>query len=159
MAVGPALPETLLILDSNVVTAWRYQKRGILEAIASYQARFKFLPALSAINVYEVSYPFENSLAKTQGNIEQTRLDFIKVEQLINDCPVLPFDHNAAKIAAYIVPRLPKNIPKDTLLDALIAATALAHRYGVATRNRKDFELIGQHTPDKLLLRLAIWTP
>ncbi|MBC7933338.1 MAG: type II toxin-antitoxin system VapC family toxin [Rubrivivax sp.] len=146
-------------MDSNILTAWRYQKRGILEAIASYQSRLKLLPALSALTVYEVIYGFENSLAKAQGDFEQTRLDLSKADQLINSCMVLPFDHNSAKIAAYIVPRLPKNIPKDTLLDALIAATALAHGHGVATRNKDDFELVGQHTPNNLTLRLAIWTP
>jgi predicted nucleic acid-binding protein len=158
MAVGSALPETSLILDSNIVTAWRYQKHVIVETIAAYQSRFKLI-LLSAITVYEVIYGFENSLAKGQGDIEQTRRDFAKSDQLINSCIVLPFDHNSAKMAAYIVPRLPKNIPKPTLLDALIAATALAHGHGVATRNEKDFELIGQHTPDDLTLRLAIWTP
>ncbi|HVF57713.1 MAG TPA: PIN domain-containing protein [Pyrinomonadaceae bacterium] len=158
MAVGPALPETLLVLDSNILTAWRYQKPGILEALASYQSRHKLI-ALSSLTVYEIIYGFENSLAKAQGNTEQTKLDFIKADQLINSCIVLPFDQKSAKVAAYMVPRLPKSIPKDTLLDALIAATALAHGYGVATRNRKDFELIGSHTPDDLILRLAVWTP
>src|SRR5437868_5335881 len=131
MAVGPSLPETSLILDSNIVTAWRYQKRGIVEAIVAYQSRLKLPPALSAINVYEVIYGFENPLAKAQGNIEQARVDLNKANQLINSCIVLPFDYSSAKIAAHIVPRLPKNIPKPTLLDALIAATALAHGYGV----------------------------
>lgn len=157
-AVGLALTETSLVLDSNILTAWRYQKRGILEAIAFYQASRKLL-ALSAMTVYEALYGFENTLAKTQGNIEQTRLDYTKTEQLIDSCIVLPFNQNSAKIAAYIVSRLPKNIPKDMLLDALIAATALAHGYGVATRNKKDFELIGNHTPDDQILRLAIWEP
>ncbi|HWT00659.1 MAG TPA: type II toxin-antitoxin system VapC family toxin [Pyrinomonadaceae bacterium] len=159
MTVGPALPETSLVLDSNIVTAWRYGKRGILEAIASYQARLKLPPALSALTVYEVLYGFENSLAKAQGDAEQTMLDFVRTEQLINACTVLPFDSSSAKIAAHIVPRLPKNIPKNTLLDALIAATALAHVHGVATRNRDDFELVGLHAPADMILRLAIWTP
>ncbi len=159
MAVGQALPETLLVLDTNILTAWRYQKRGILEAIASYQSNLKLLPALSALTVYEALYGFENTLAKAQGNIEQTTLDYTRTEQLIAACTVLPFSQNSAKIAAYIVPRLSNNIPKNMLLDALIAATALAHGYGVATRNREDFELIGRHTPDDRTLLLAIWNP
>lgn len=159
MAVGPALPETSLVLDSNILTAWRYQKRGILEEIVSYQSRLKLLPALTSMTVYEAIYGFENALAKAQGNVEQARSDFLNVDLLINSCLILPFDYSSAKIAAYIVPRLPKNIPKNTLLDALIAATALAHGYGVATRNREDFELIGQRVPSDLTLRLAIWSP
>ncbi|MGB8509056.1 MAG: PIN domain-containing protein [Pyrinomonadaceae bacterium] len=159
MAAGPAFAETSLVLDSNILTAWRYQKSGILEAIGAYQSRLKLLPALSAMTVYEVLYGFENVLLKAQGDAERTRLDRAKTDGLINSCMVLPFNQDAAKIAAYLVPRLPKSIPKDTLLDALIAATALAHGHGVATRNREDFELIGRHTPGDLILRLAIWNP
>ncbi len=51
MAAGPALAETSLVLDSNILTAWRYQKRGVLEAVAAYQSRLKLLPALSAIDM------------------------------------------------------------------------------------------------------------
>lgn len=159
MAAGPALAETPLVLDTNILTGWRYQKRGVLEAVAAYQSRLKLPPALSALTVYEALYGFENALSKAQGDAERTRLDRIQTDGLINSCIVFPFNQDAAKIAAYIVPRLPKNIPRRTLLDALIAATALAHGYGVATRNRDDFELIGKHTPDDSMLRLAIWNP
>ena|SRR5260221_3000743 len=89
---------------------------------------------------------------------DRTKQDRLAIEQLINFCGVLPFDQRAAEIAAYIIPRLPKNIPKQTLLDGLISATALAHGYGIATNDR-GFELIGQHTPSNLILRVASWTP
>jgi predicted nucleic acid-binding protein len=157
MALGPALPETLLVLDTNILTAWRYRKPGIVTAIAEYQARLKFLPALTAITVHEALYGFENKAAKS-GTLDQlTARDRIAIEQLINSCVVVPFDQRAAEIAAYIIPRLPKNIPKQTLLDGLIAATALAHGYGVAT-NDQGFEVIGQHTPTDLIFRIAFWS-
>jgi predicted nucleic acid-binding protein len=158
MSVGDVLPQTSLVLDNNILTAWRYQKRGVLEAIAAYQSRLKLLPALTSITIYETLYGFENSVVKSNKLSGQTKQDRIKTEQLIKSCVVLPFDQTSAEIAAYIIPRLPKNIPKDTLLDALIAATALAHDYGVATRD-KGFELIGKHTPDHLTLRLVFWSP
>lgn len=157
MAVGPVLPETPLVLDTNILTAWRYQKRGVLEAIADYQSRLKLLPALTSMTVYEALYGFENSVVKSSGLSEQTKQDRIKTEQIIKSCILISFDQASAEIAAYIIPRLPKNIPKDTLLDALIAATALAHGCGVATRD-KGFEIIGKHTPDNSILRLAIWS-
>lgn len=89
---------------------------------------------------------------------DRTRQDRLAIEQLINSCVVLPFDQRAAEIAAYIIPRLPKNIPKQTLLDGLISATALAHGYGIATNDR-GFELIGQHTPTDLILRVDFRKP
>jgi predicted nucleic acid-binding protein len=158
MALGSVLPETSLVLDTNIVTAWRYRKSGVVIAITDYQSRLKLLPALTSITVHETLYGFENKAAKSGNLDEQTKQDRVAIEQLINSCVVLPFDQRAAEIAAYIIPRLPKNIPKQTLLDGLISATALAHGYGIATNDR-GFELIGPHTPADLILRLDFWTP
>ncbi|MGZ8845161.1 MAG: type II toxin-antitoxin system VapC family toxin [Pyrinomonadaceae bacterium] len=158
MTLGPVLPETQLVLDTNLLTAWRYRKTGVLSAIADYQSRLKLFPALTAITVHEALYGFENRAAKAGVLDDLTKRDRLAIEQLISSCLVLPFDQRAAEIGAYIIPRLPKNIPKQTLLDGLISATALAHGYGVATNDR-DFEIIGQHTPDDLILRVDFWTP
>jgi predicted nucleic acid-binding protein len=158
MALGPVLPETSLVLDTNILTAWRYRKPGVITAIAAYQARLKLLPALTAITVHESLYGFENKTAKTGESDARTKRDRLAIEELINSCVVLPFDQRAAEIAAYLIPRLPKNIPKQTLLDGLISATALAHGYGVATNDR-GFELIGRQTPEDLILRVDFWMP
>lgn len=157
MTLGPILPETVLVLDTNILSAWRYRKSGVVTAIARYQSRLKLIPALTAITVHETLYGFENKAAKAELD-ERTKQDRLAIEQLINSCVVLPFDQRAAEIAAYIIPRLPKNIPKQTLLDGLISATALAHGYGIATNDR-GFELIGQHTPSELILRVDFWKP
>jgi predicted nucleic acid-binding protein len=158
MTLGSVLPETSLVLDTNIVTAWRYRKLGVVTAITDYQSRLKLLPALTSITVHETLYGFENKAAKSGKLDDRTRQDRLAIEQLINSCVVLPFDQRAAEIAAYIIPRLPKNIPKQTLLDGLISATALAYGYGIATNDR-GFELIGQHTPTDLILRVDFWTP
>src|SRR5205085_11219008 len=117
----------------------------------------KVLPALTSITVYQALYGFENKSIKPGEPSEQTRQGRSYTEQLIKSCIVLPFDQRAAEIAAYAVPRLSKNMSKEFLLDVLIAATALAHGYGVATRNKKDFELIATQIPADLILRLADW--
>lgn len=158
MALGPVLAETPLVLDTNILSAWRYKKSGVVAAIDDYQLRLQLLPALTGITVYEALYGVENKTAKSGNLDERTKRDRVAIDQLINACVVLPFDQRAAEIAAYIIPRLPKNIPKQTVLDGLISATALAHGYGVATNDR-GFELIGQHTPGDLILRIASWTP
>ena len=158
MTLGPVLPETQLVLDTNLLSAWRYRKTGVVRAIADYQSRHKLLPALTAFTVHEALYGFENKTLKSGRLDDKTRQDRIAIEQLINSCVVLPFDQRAAEISAYIIPRLPKNIPKQTLLDGLISATAVAHGYGIATNDR-GFEIIGQSTPDDFVLRLDFWTP
>ena len=158
MTIGPALTETSLVLDNDILNAWRYSRdQRVQGAIADYQSSIKLFPALTAMTVYQSLYGFENKSIKPDEPSEQTKQSRNGTEQLIKSCDVLPFNQRAAEIAAYIVPRLSKNIPKGTLVDAFIAATALAHGYGVATRNRKDFEQIGNYTPDNLVLRLAVW--
>jgi predicted nucleic acid-binding protein len=157
MAVSPALAETSLLLDNDILNAWRYQDSRVLIAIAEYQSRLKLFPALASMTVYQALYGFENKSIRPDEPNEQTKQSRIGTERLINSCDVLPFTQNSAEIAAYIVPRLRKSIPKGTLVDAFIAATALAHGYGVATRNLKDFEQIANHIPDDLILRLAAW--
>src|SRR5947199_10587481 len=119
MALGAVLIETSLVLDTNILTAWRYQRPRIVAAIADYQSRLKTFPTLTAFTVHEALYGFENKAAKAGELDERTKQDRIAIEQLINSCVVLPFDQRAAEIAAYIIPRLPKNIPKQTLLDGL----------------------------------------
>lgn len=156
MVLGPLLAETSLVLDTNILTAWRYEKSSVVAAIVDYQSRLKLFPALTAITVHESLYGFENKAAKSGKLDERTKRDRLAIEQLINSCVVLRFDQRAAEIAAYIIPRLKKNIPKESLLDALIAATALAHGYGVATRDH-GFENIAEHTPDNMILRLVLW--
>jgi len=158
MPLGAVLPETPLVLDTNILSAWRYRKSAVVTAIAEYQSRVKLFPGLTAITVHEALYGFENKAAKSDGLDERTKQDRLAIEQLINSCVVLSFDQRAAEIAAYIIPRLPKNIPKQTLLDGLISATALAHGYGIATNDR-GFELIAQHTPADLIMRVDFWSP
>jgi predicted nucleic acid-binding protein len=157
MPLGPVLPETSVVLDTNILTAWRNQTPGVIAAINDYQSRLKLLPALTAITVHKALYGFENTIAKSGALDDRTKKDHLAMKQLINSCMVLPFDQRATEIAAYMVPRLPKNIPKQSLLDALIAATALAQGHGVATRDR-GFGSIAMHTPDNMILRVVFWT-
>src|SRR6266508_6410475 len=100
MTLGPVLPETQLVLDTNLLTAWRYRKTGVVRAIAEYQSRVKLFPALTAITVHEALYGFENKAAKSGVLDDRTRKDRLAIEQLINSCLVLPFDQRAAEICA-----------------------------------------------------------
>lgn len=160
MAVGSALPETSLVLDTNILSEWRAKKLYVQDAIIHYIARLKRPPALASVNIFEALHGFEKALVKFSQNEEQISRDRTEVEKLIEYCTVLPFDEKAAEIAAYAYPRLSQSDRNKHWCDLFIAATALAHGHGIATGNRKDFELIARHLPaSHQLLRLAIWKP
>jgi predicted nucleic acid-binding protein len=160
MAIGAVFAETSLVIDTDILTDWRYHKQYVRQAITEYISRVKKAPALTSLNVFEVIYGFENKAVKSNGLDERTTQDRLVTEQLIRDWTVLPFDETAAMIAAYIYPRLSQSERNKHWQDLFIAATALSHGYGVATRNKTDFELIANHLPPShTLLPLVIWKP
>ncbi len=160
MAIGAALPETSLVIDTDIFTDWRYSREYVLLEIDAYISRAKKPPALTSINVFEAIYGFENKAAKAGYLDEQTARDRQNMERLIRGCVILPFDEVAASIAAYVFPRLSQSNRNKHWKDLFIAATALAHGYGVVTRNRTDFELIADNLPSsRPFLRLAVWKP
>ena len=160
MAIGVVLPETSLVIDTDIFTDWRYKKVYVQREISAYMSRAKKSPALTSMNVFEAIYGFESKAAKIGNLDEQTTRDRESTERLIRACTILPFNEVAASIAAYVFPRLSKSHRNEHWKDLFIAATALAHGYGVATRNRSDFELIASNLPtSRPFLRLAIWRP
>jgi predicted nucleic acid-binding protein len=154
MAALPALPNTLLALDTNVFSNWRKGWRPFTANIQDYFQRFNSYPPLPSMAVFEARRGFEAQIVKRGSLDSKQELMRQHMEQLVRLCGVLPFDDQAAAIAAQLHERLPKNAPKTLVRDVFIAATALAHGYGVATGNQTDFELIGQYVP---VLYLAIW--
>lgn len=160
MTIGLALPETSLALDNDIFTHWRNKQPYVLNEIAEYIKRLKRPPALTSMTVFETLYGFENGVLKSGGLDELIKQKWIKTEELIQSCIVLPFDQSAASIAAYIYPRLTKKERDKHWRDLFVAATALAHRNGVATQNKRDFELIASHLPPNYpFLRIALWKP
>jgi predicted nucleic acid-binding protein len=160
MATGLAVSDTSLVLDNDVFTHWRKGQPYVMKEIAGYIKRHKQPPALTSTTLFEAMWGIESSEIK--GDITEAEAGEYrsKVEALIQGCVILPFDQNAAITAAYMFARLSQSDRNKHWGDLFTAATALAHRHGVATRNRKDFELLGKHLPNSNpLLRLAIWKP
>ncbi len=169
MAAAPPLPQIPLVLDNDVLRAWRYQEEPVKQNIFDYERIHKRLPALTSVTVYEALVGYETTIAQRGGNDERTERDrdeALRLVQLFGSSPsgpspsgVLPFDETAATIAASVAGQLSKQLAKkktgaSLMRDIFLTATALAHYHGVATRNEKDFQLIGEHVP---LLYLAIW--
>lgn len=147
-----------LALDNDVLTDWRGGKPATLQAITAYTITAKVPPALTSITVFEMMQGFEKASVLAGGMTERTRQDMERARVLTRECVVLDFNEQAAEIAAYVFPRLTQAERNKHWADVFITATAMAHEYGVATRNRGDFELIAGHTPPHYpALRLQFW--
>lgn len=157
LSAPPGIP---LVLDTDVFSDWDKRRPHTVAAIKSYLIQMKRPPRLTTITVFEVQNGFESVVAKS-GSLEQAKQQMrTQAEQLIQACGVLEFNQRAAEIAAYIYSRLAHRHQNKHWRDVFIAATALAHGRGVATRNKADFELIGNHLPQHCqILYLAIWKP
>lgn len=157
MAIGPRPPDIFLVLDNDVLNNWRTGNERIVAAIDNYIASTKSPPALTSVTVFEMLHGFEKAGMQTGWN-DRLNQDMTNAVNLIKECQVLPFDQESAEMAAYMFPRLTRKEKKDHWADLLIAATAIAHNYGVATLNRTDFEMLSMHTPPKYPpLRIEVW--
>jgi predicted nucleic acid-binding protein len=76
-------------------------------------------------------------------------------EALVGNCVVLPFDHEAAGVAADLWSSATRP-QRHQLGDLLIAATAISRGLTLVTRNRKDFERLAKVAG--IDLRLLDWT-
>ena len=121
----------MYLLDTNVVSELRKAKPhgAVLAWIKDTPEHLLYLSAFT--------------LAEIQGGIEKTREQdepkAIEIEQWLNKIEhtfkVLPMDSACFRIWAKLMHR-----ETDTALeDAMIAATALANKLTVVTRNTKDF--------------------
>lgn len=158
MTLGPRPAHAALALDNDVLTDWRSRKPVTMKAIKDYIAVAKVPPALTSITVFEMMHGFEKDAVLSGEMSERTKLDREHARILTRDCIVLPFNEDAAEIAAHIYARLSQKDRNKLWADLFIAATALAHECGVATRNRSDFELLAKYTPPRYpILRIQIW--
>ncbi len=158
MAIGAVSPDIRVALDTNILTAWRYGEQNILREVIAYQATHKLLPALTSITVFESLHGFESGAKESGVQDSSANEGLERIKFFIENCSILDFNQTAATVAAYVCGRLSKNMSRDLLKDVFIAATALAHGYGLVSRNRKDFMLIADHLPPSHpILRLAVW--
>ena len=155
----PPPPGTSLVLDTDVLTHWRTQRPNVLRAINDYEAEFKFPPALTSFTVFEVLCGFEKEAARSRVLSDSNRRAREDFERLVEGCSVLHFDRGAATIAAYVFERIGRRRSNQKWADILIASTAMAHRYGLVSHNRKDFELIADYLPAGQTLYLTVWRP
>jgi len=120
----------MILLDTNVVIAFFDGDKGVLKRIRAGIDRI----ALPAFVVAELDYGAK-AFQKAKENLE-------KLYRFVDIVKVIPFDLECAKIFGTIKSKL-RSIGKPTgEMDALIAATAMAHKAMLVTANRKHFENI-----------------
>jgi predicted nucleic acid-binding protein len=131
----------------------------VRKQIQEYIDNHKTLPALTSTTVFEALCGFELKAHKSSGLSELDERHLRETKELFDSVPdILPFDHRAGELAAYIYGRLSKKNQSKHFRDLLIASTALANGYGVATRNQKDFELLRSVlSPDHPSLFIIRW--
>jgi len=116
-----------------------------------------------AFTVFEALHGIEDDIVKKGGLRQPWEEPRRRIGELVANCIVLPFNETAAEIAAHVfprlVPRLDRERRKRIWADIFIAATAVAHRYGLVSHNRKDFEAIADQLPGDQILYLAVWKP
>jgi tRNA(fMet)-specific endonuclease VapC len=120
----------MILLDTNVVIAFLNGNKAVAERIAGNIEKI----ALSALVVAELNYG-----AKASQNASRN-LD--KLTRLLDVVQTIPFDLECAESFGTIKSKL-RSIGKPTgEVDALIAATALAHKAVLVTGNKRHFERI-----------------
>lgn len=170
MPIIEAPSDTSLALDNDLFTHLRKREEHpyVEKHLRIYFQNTRKFPAVPALIIFEANFGIEKSLASNQISIDQANNHRENISQLLETFnTVLEFNRLAAEIAAYIHPRIPekqlrshKGKAKTFWKDVFIVATALAHNHGVATRNKKDMELISNYLPPSHnYLRLSVWEP
>lgn len=159
MPIIDAPLETPLVMDTDVFSHLRNRQEYVEKNIREHFSKTKQFPAITAITVFEATQGIESELHKNNISNEQAHVFRQRINELIQRHQVLPLNQRASEIAAFIFPRLSKSNRSKHWRDMFIISIALAHNFGLATRNRRDVELIGKTFPDNFNLRLKEWKP
>jgi tRNA(fMet)-specific endonuclease VapC len=129
----------MILLDTNVLVAFLNGNKLISKRIRDEIDQI----ALSTLVVAELDYGAKVS-QKAKENIE-------KLYRLLDIVQIVPFDIECAKIFGTIKSKLRRMGRPTGEVDALIAATAIAHDAILATANKRHFENIEG-------LKLEVWS-
>ncbi len=128
----------MILLDTNVLVAFLNGNKLISKRIRDEIDQI----ALSTLVVAELDYGAKVS-QKAKENIE-------KLYRLLDIVQIVPFDIECAKLFGTIKSKLRRMGRPTGEVDALIAATAIAHDAILATANKRHFENIEG-------LKLEVW--
>lgn len=118
------------VIDSSVLIA---VERGQLDLRAALADHRDESFAISAVTASELLHGVERVGARKRGATEAF------VEGLLRALPVLPFDLAVARAHAHLWVATTTKGRTVGERDLMIAATALAHRFEVVTRDERSF--------------------
>jgi predicted nucleic acid-binding protein len=128
------------LLDTNVVSELRRPRPhgGVVAWVGGVADQHLHL---SAVTLGELQAGVEITREQDAGKAAEIESWVDQIAGLYN---VLPLDGPTFRIWAGLM----HGQPDDLVMDALIAATATAHRLTVVTRNVRDFQRLGMTTLD-----------
>ncbi|MFY9822694.1 MAG: PIN domain-containing protein [Thermoanaerobaculia bacterium] len=139
-----------VVLDTDTLSELSRGHPVVRERALAYLAGFGRL-TITAITVFERLRGYR--LAVRDGKPFERQLQAF--EALVANCIILPFDQDAASVAADIWSGASRG-QRQHLGDILIAAVAVSRQLPLVTRNRRDFERITK--PSGVDLRLVDWS-
>lgn len=143
------VPEPV-VLDTDTLSELSRGNTLVKARAASYLAEFGRL-TITAVTVFERLRGYRAAIRAGKPFERQLQA----FEALVANCVVLPFDQDAATIAADIWSASTRSRRRQ-LGDILIAAVAVSRQIPLATRNKRDFQQLTKASG--VNLRLVDWT-
>jgi predicted nucleic acid-binding protein len=144
------MPAEPALLDTDTLSEVSRANPIVTARARAYLLEFGRL-TISSVTVFERLRGYRQALRAGKPFHAQLQA----FETLVQNCVVLPFDEDAADVAATIWSACSR-MQRQSLGDILIASIAIARQVPLVTRNKRDFE--GFTKAADLSLRLVDWT-
>ena len=139
-----------VVLDTDTLSELSRGNPKVRERALAYLTDFGRL-TITAVTVFERLRGY--GVAIRDGKPFEGQMQAF--EALVANCIVLPFDHEAARVAADIWSAAARRY-RQQLGDILIASIAVSRQLPLVTRNRRDFERLTKASG--IDLRLLDWS-
>lgn len=138
------------VLDTDTLSELSRGNPRVSERALEYLADFGRL-TITAVTVFERLRGYR--LAIRDGKRFERQMQAF--EALVANCVVLPFDVEAARVAADLWSSVARR-HRQELGDILIASVAMSRQLPIVTRNKRDFERLSKASG--IDLRLMDWS-
>jgi predicted nucleic acid-binding protein len=139
-----------VLLDTDTLSELSRGNAAVASVAQAYLRAFGRL-TISAVTVFERLRGYRQAIRAGKPFHRQLHA----FEALVQNSVVLPFDEQSASISATIWASCSR-AQRQKLGDILIAGIAASRQIPLATRNKRDFEMLSQNA--EVSLRLVDWT-